>query len=91
MGPGVLEPMLPEPVPELLPEEEPDDPIEPVDPDVPVEEPDESLEGLDMGAGAGTVPVSPTFLPQALNIRPAASVAAMSAAVLTLDLNMRIP
>ena len=52
---------------------------------------DESVDGDDMGAGVGTVPVSPTFLPQAPKASTAASAAVVIAAVLIFGLNMRIP
>ena len=86
--PMVLVPMLLDPIPPLLPDIEPDDPIEPEEPG---EELDESVEGFVLGAGVGTVPVSSTFLPQAVKASAAASATSVIEAVLIVDLNMTIP
>ena len=86
--PMVLLPILLDPMGMLLPDVEPYEPIAPDDPD---EDLDESVEGAVMGAGAGTVPVSPTFLPQAPKARNATSATVVIAAVLIFGLTMRIP
>lgn len=57
--------------------------------DDPYEELDESVDDDDIGAGVGTVPVSPTFFPQAPRASTAAIAAVVIAAVLIFGLNMR--
>ena len=89
--PMVPVPMVPVPMAEPLLEEEPDDPIPPDEPYEPDEELDESVEGVVMGAGVGTVPVSPTFLPHAPKASAAASATAEIAASLVSGLNMKFP
>ena len=87
LDPMLFEPMLFEPIGALLLDVEPDELMPLPYPD---EELDEPVDGVIVGAGAGMMPVSSTFLLQAPSANNAASANDVTATVLIFRSDIRI-